>query len=196
MSQPTNQIYPTFLSGATVQLCSLELTDLDLFWHWFADREVVRYSLSMWLFPTARHETQQWLERTIADKQTLTLGIVETTTGNLIGFAGLTGISLVQHSAEYFILIGNKHAWGKGYGTEVTRLIVAYGFASLNLHRIALSVSQPNQGGIIAYTRAGFRTDGVLRDACYRDGAYHDKVLMAILRPEWEAQRNNADSTS
>jgi RimJ/RimL family protein N-acetyltransferase len=71
----------------------------------------------------------------------------------------------------------------------VTKLIVEYGFASLNLHRIALTVSDVNRGGVKAYQRAGFTTEGVLRQACYRDGQYHDKIVMSILRAEWEARR-------
>ncbi len=49
-----------------------------------------------------------------------------------------------------------------------------------------LTVSSLNTGGVKAYLKAGFQQEGVLRQACYRDGAYHDKIVMAILRPEWE----------
>ncbi len=165
----------------------LELDDLDLFWAWFADREVVKYSLGTWIFPWSKSETQAWLARTIQEKATLSLGVVEKVTGQLIGYAGIASISSINHSGEYFILLGDKKSWGKGYGTEVTRLLIHYGFASLNLHRIALTVSSLNTGGLKAYTRAGFQQEGILRQACYRDGSYHDKVVMAILRSEWEA---------
>jgi RimJ/RimL family protein N-acetyltransferase len=178
-----------FLVGQRASLRSLELCDLDALWHWFADRDVVRYSLSLWLFPSSRHETHTWLERTIQDKHTLTLGIVDQATDALIGFAGISGISLINRSGEYFILIGNKAYWSKGYGTEVTKLVVDYGFASLNLHRIALTVSETNPGGVTAYQRAGFTSEGILRQASYRDGTYHDKIAMAILRSEWEARQ-------
>jgi RimJ/RimL family protein N-acetyltransferase len=185
----SDQTFPTFLAGQSVSLRSLELSDVAVLWHWFADREVVRYSLSLWLFPYSRHETQSWLERTLQDKHTLTLGIVEQPTDALIGFAGISGISLFNRSGEYFILIGNKGAWSKGYGTEVTTLIVDYGFATLNLHRIGLTVSETNYGGVKAYQRAGFTREGILRQASYRDGHYHDKIVMSILRPEWEARQ-------
>lgn len=175
-----------FLTGEKVLLRSLELDDLDLFWKWFADREVVKYSMGTWIFPWSKSETQAWLERTLQDKETLSLGVVEEASGQLIGYAGIAGISRVNHSGEYYILLGEKTCRGKGYGTEVTRLIVRYGFTSLNLHRIMLTVSSLNPGGIKAYTRAGFQQEGVLRQACYRDGAYHDKLVMAILRSEWE----------
>ena len=191
-----HQASPSFLTGQGIALRSLELSDLDALWYWFADREVVRYSLSMWLFPSSRHETQSWLERTITDKHTLTLGVVERSSESLIGFAGLAGISLINRSGEYFILIGNKACWSKGYGTEVTKLVVAYGFATLNLHRIALTVSEVNRAGVTAYERAGFTREGVLRQACYRDGQYHDKLVMSILRPEWEARRGETTQSS
>src|SRR5690348_4476851 len=130
-----------FLIGEKVLLRSLELTDLELFWAWFADREVVKYSLRAWLLPWSKDETESWLRQTLQDKETLTLGIVEKETARLIGYAGITSISYVNRSGEYFILLGEKSRWGQGYGTEVTRLIVHYGFASLNLHRIMLTVS-------------------------------------------------------
>ncbi|GHO61222.1 N-acetyltransferase [Ktedonobacter sp. SOSP1-52] len=174
----------TFLAGEKVVLRSLELEDLDMFWTWFADREVVRYSMGTWLFPWSKKETEQWLQQTLQDKNTLTLGVVKKDGSQLIGYAGIASISHINHSGEYYILLGEKSSWGQGYGTEATQLIVHYGFASLNLHRIMLTVSSLNTGGIKAYTRAGFRQEGILRDACYRDGVYHDKIVMSILRPE------------
>lgn len=176
-----------FLTGERIVLRSLELEDLDLFWSWFADREVVRYSLGMWQFPWSRSETQQWLEKTLRDKETLSLGIVEKASGRLIGYAGIAAIGRINRSGEYYLFLGEKDSWGKGYGTEATRLIVHHGFSSLNLQRIGLSVYAVNTGGVKAYTRAGFKQEGVLRQAGYRDGNYHDVLVMSIIRPEWEA---------
>jgi RimJ/RimL family protein N-acetyltransferase len=175
-----------FLSGNTVSLRSLELSDLDLFHAWFADREVVRYSLSAWAFPWSRSETQEWLEKTIRNKQVLSLGVMIRETGQLIGYAGITSISPINHSGEYYILLGDKSSWGKGYGTEATRLIVSYGFSALHLNRIMLTVYAGNPGGIKAYKKAGFQQEGILRQAGYRNGTYHDSIVMSILRSEWE----------
>ena len=136
----------------------------------------------------ARSETKAWLEHTIKDKSALTLGIVVRESGKLVGYVSITGISAINRAGEYFILIGDKSAWGKSIGREVTRLIVDHGFAALNLHRIMLTFSDLNIGGVKVYQAAGFREE-VLRQACYRDGAYHDKIVMAVLRSEWEADQ-------
>jgi RimJ/RimL family protein N-acetyltransferase len=180
-----NKNMNAFLTGEKTLLRSLELDDLDLFYSWLADREATRYSLGTWLFPWSKHETKTWLQQTIQDKAVLSLGILEKTTGQLIGYAGITSISHINHSGEYYIFIGAKNSWGKGYGTEATQLIVNYGFTSLNLHRISLTVSSVNSGGVKAYTKAGFQQEGRLRQASYRDGTYHDKIVMSILRSEW-----------
>ena len=73
----------------------------------FADREVVRYSLSKLLFPHSALDLREWLERTIRDKSALSLGIVDRPTNALRGYAGIAGISAVNRSGEYYILIGD-----------------------------------------------------------------------------------------
>jgi RimJ/RimL family protein N-acetyltransferase len=49
-----------------------------------------------------------------------------------------------------------------------------------------LTVSTPNYGGIRAYENAGFKKEGIMRNACFRDGQFHDKIMMSILKDEWE----------
>ena len=48
-----------------------------------------------------------------------------------------------------------------------------------------LTVSELNIGGVKAYQKAGFKTEGRLRQSCFRDGAHHDKIIMSILRDEY-----------
>ncbi|WP_321282548.1 GNAT family protein [Marinifilum fragile] len=39
-------------------------------------------------------------------------------------------------------------------------------------------------GGVKAYQRAGFKLEGRLRQACYRNGEFHDKLVMSVLKEE------------
>ena len=52
-----------FLTGTSIYLRSLEMEDVEQFWQWFADREMVRYSMSSWQMPVSKLETGKWLER-------------------------------------------------------------------------------------------------------------------------------------
>src|SRR5256885_1007836 len=108
-------------NGNLVQLRKLDSKSYDLFHKWFSDKEVVKYSLSMWQKKHSLKQVQQWLEKTLKDQQVINFGILECSTNKLIGYAGLSNISKSSKSAEYFILIGDQNAWGKGYGTEVTK---------------------------------------------------------------------------
>lgn len=106
----------------------------------------------------------------------------------MIGYAGLSGISVTNQSGEYFLFIGEKALWGKGVGTAVTKQIVHLGFTSHQLNRIMLTVSELNMGGLKAYLKAGFVVEGRLRQAACRQGLFHDKIVMSVLKAEWQPQ--------
>jgi len=46
-----------------------------------------------------------------------------------------------------------------------------------------------NERAIRAYQKAGFRVEGRLREAIWRDGHYVDEVQMGILSTEWRLGR-------
>jgi RimJ/RimL family protein N-acetyltransferase len=78
---------------------------------------------------------------------------------------------------------------GRGYGTEAVRLLVDYAFNSFDLNRVALSAFGSNPAGLRAYERAGFRVEGTRRRVWFRAGAWHDDVMMSVLRADWERSR-------
>ena len=105
--------------------------------------------------------------------------------GRAIGYCGLTNISTINGSDEYFILIGDRQYWNKGIGTRAGDYTLDFAFRKLGLHRVWLSVSERNVAAIRCYQKIGFRIEGRMREACRRNGEWHDKVIMAILEQEW-----------
>jgi len=103
-----------------------------------------------------------------------------------IGVAGLHGIGLPNRNATFGIAIGEKAYWDKGYGTEATRLMLNYGFGTLNLHRITLWVFDFNSRGLHIYQKLGFVEEGRKRESVFRGGRYQDEILMGILESEWK----------
>ena len=59
-----------------------------------------------------------------------------------------------------------------------------HGFDDLNLHRIYVSILQSNLGSIRTCEKAGFRHEGTIREGAYKNGRYHDLVLMGLLKSE------------
>lgn len=168
-----------------ITLLPLRLDQAPYFHRWLRDPEVIQYSLSVFQELTTLAQVTDWLMRTLQDPKSLTLGVYLADTNELIGYTGITNLSQVNQAGEYFILLGEKRHWGRGMGTAVTKQVVTRGFQELGLNRIMLTVSVPNVGGVKAYLRAGFQVEGRLRQACYRDQAFHDKLVLAVLKADW-----------
>jgi RimJ/RimL family protein N-acetyltransferase len=81
--------------------------------------------------------------------------------------------------------MGDDRTRGRGLGLEAVRLLLAFGFNDLNLHRISLQVFATNARAVKTYERAGFREEGRQRDAMYLDGRFVDVLTMAILDREF-----------
>ncbi|MCB2339143.1 GNAT family N-acetyltransferase [Clostridium estertheticum] len=165
-----------------IKLRDLQLSDKEYFFQWIKDKEVIRYSLSIFQKMKSNNEIAHWFDMLLLDKSSYNKAIVDNANEKLIGYTGIAQISETNLSGEYFIFIGDKSYHGKGVGTFVTKEIVNRGFQELGLNRIMLTVSEKNIGAIKAYTKANFKIEGVMKQAFYREGKFHDKVIMAILR--------------
>lgn len=76
---------------------------------------------------------------------------------------------------------------GRGYGSRVYDLLLKYCFDFLNMHRLWLLVMDTNTAGIRLYTGKGFREEGRLREALFRNGSYRDYLVLSILEHEYRA---------
>lgn len=172
--------------GERVYLRPLETDDATQLQRWINDPEVSRY-LSVYR-PMKLEDEQQFIERANAGGENLSFGVALRQSDELLGTAGLQRIDWKNRSAGFGISLGVPGEWGKGYGTEATRLVVQIAFERLNLHRVWLVVYEFNERGRRCYERAGFKREGLMRDYHFADGRYWDAHLMAILQPEWEAE--------
>jgi RimJ/RimL family protein N-acetyltransferase len=184
-TQPAKRILN--IVGKLVALGPFVRGDLALYHRWINDFEVTRYYLDT-PRPQTLEERAGWYERMSAgDLYNIDFLIYELATMRPIGRVGLEDISYQHRRASFGILIGEKECWGKGYGTEATRLTLDYGFRLLGLHNIMLSVSSANTPAIRAYTRAGFRVIGARRE-CRREGDHTlDSIFMDCLATEFES---------
>jgi RimJ/RimL family protein N-acetyltransferase len=175
-----------FLIGESVYLRPLERLDAPAIVPWLNHPEVMR---TIRIFrPLNLTAEEEHIERIQKSENAITLGIMVRSTDRFIGVAGLHEIDFKNRQTGYGIVIGEKDEWGKGYGAEVSKLLVGYAFRTLNLNRVWLHVYTNNERGMRCYPKAGFRQEGVLRQAYYQDGRYWDTITFAILRQEWDAQ--------
>lgn len=102
----------------------------------------------------------------------------------LIGMTGLTNIHPVNKSAEFHIII-NPAIQGRGFGKQITRWIVNFGFIEKELNKIYLYSNLDNSAGYHMYKNLGFSVEGLLREQNYKNGLFVDRYFMGLLRSEW-----------
>jgi ribosomal-protein-alanine N-acetyltransferase len=74
---------------------------------------------------------------------------------------------------------------GRGLGTAAQRLLVDHLFRFTLAHRLEATTDADNIAEQKALERVGFTREGVLRGVGFRDGAWRDLVLYALLRAGW-----------
>ena len=175
---------PEIVPGERIFLSHPTRADLPTFARWFADLELTLYLGRAGHSYTYEDEVS-WYESRTKDSSMRSFAIVVRETNQIIGNMTLMHIDSVNGRAELGIAIGEKSAWGKGYGTEAVRLMCEYGFTFLNLHTIYLWHVAYNERGHRAYLRAGFKEAGRLRGARLFNGQRYDDILMDITREEF-----------
>jgi RimJ/RimL family protein N-acetyltransferase len=172
-----------------IRLRELERTDLPSLNRWRNDPELLDLLGNNFLF-IAGAVDEKWYESYLASREhAVRLAIILADSGQYVGNVNLTGIHPVNRSAEFSILVGDKAAWGRGVGGEATRLMLAHAFGDRNLHRVHLTVLASNARARRLYERAGFRLEGMLREAVFKNGTYHDLVTMSMLSHEHRPSR-------
>lgn len=99
-----------------------------------------------------------------------------------IGKCGFIKINWKNRAGDLAILIGDTKMHGRGYGSDAVSILCRFGFEELNLHKIKAQVFDFNQAAIRCYEKCGFIREGLLRQEIYREGAYHDTVMMGLIR--------------
>jgi len=117
--------------------------------------------------------------------------IEEKSSNKPIGWATIRihGFQLRNTAADVGLALGEKIAWGKGYGTETARLLLDEVFRQLNLHRAEWWTFADNNVSIQLAKKLGFKEEARLRDAVFFDNRYHDLVVLGLLKQEFESIR-------
>ena len=158
--------------------------NIRAFQRWYSDPEVVRLTRYQ-DGPMRRDEIDRFFAARALGVESLAMAIHVRDTDRLIGTCALSQLDSDNGSALFHITIGEKDAWGRGYGTEATRLMVEHAFTGLGLHRVALTVFAFNERAVRSYRSVGFVVEGRAREAIWREGHWWDEISMSLLDSEW-----------
>jgi RimJ/RimL family protein N-acetyltransferase len=179
-----NDIY----TGQQTRLRAYRKDDIDAAQAFINDAEIRQFLMPGVPFPMTREDEEKFIAEISAFKDTYVFAI-ETLEGRYIGGCGINHVDWKNRFCEIGILIGDKSLWGKGYGTDAFGVLVRFAFEQMNLNKVKLRVYDFNQRGIKSYTKLGFKHEGAMRQELFKDGQYHDIIMMGLLREEWESRK-------
>jgi RimJ/RimL family protein N-acetyltransferase len=149
--------------GRLVSLRTHVPANREAFQRWYADREIAEL-LRHDLEPLTPAQSRGYFETFIlpSSARGTCFAIHERKSKRLVGTTALTDRVSGRNgiSALFRIVIGEKEVWGRGYGTEATRLMAEEAFDSMGLNEIRLEVFNHNVRAIAAYARVGFEVTG------------------------------------
>jgi RimJ/RimL family protein N-acetyltransferase len=172
------------LCGERIRLEPPKTAYLSRFVEWFADPEVTRYLLRR--FPPSARQEERWLEEMAASETDVVWAVVLREGGTLVGVTALHRIDWRHRHGWIEITLGERSAWGKGYGTETARLCTAYAFEELGFEKVMASVYSGNDASIALLKQIGYAQCGLLRRNAFFGGTWHDEWLGEILLEEWQ----------
>jgi diamine N-acetyltransferase len=109
--------------------------------------------------------------------------VAEDEQGRIAAFAILQGLQSEHKSVELKRII--VRIPNQGIGNKLLNEVAERAFGEYGAHRLFLDVFVINDRARHVYRRFGFREEGIMREAFYRDGAYHSQVLMSLLESEY-----------
>lgn len=172
------------LKSERIYLRTLAETDAPLFLANTQDEEI-RYMTGTKSTFTLE-QIQQHIKNVNEDSSRYDFAICLNSNNQMIGELSVFDIEQDNKKAGFRISMCSIDFTGKGFGTEAIRLILKFVFEELKLNRLQLEVFSHNKRGIKAYEKAGFTTEGILRESLNYNGNYSDEIIMSILKSDYE----------
>lgn len=157
------------------------------FTRWSRDSEFMRLLNSEAIRLNSTAANKKWIEKDLEDPSSaLYFFSARALSGDReIGEIVLDVSSWNARNGFVGISIGEREDWGRGYGTDLMKLLLRFAFTEVNLRRMTLTVFEYNPRAIRSYEKVGFRHEGRFRNFLNREGRRWDMLFMGILREDW-----------
>jgi RimJ/RimL family protein N-acetyltransferase len=172
------------LKGRKVYLREYRKEDIVLAHEYINDYEVKRMLVPGIPFPLRLEEEEKWYDSQSSSKDTYSFAIAKIEDNEYIGGCGINEVDWKNSVVTVGIFIAKKF-WNEGYGTDAMRILLRFVFEQMNINKAKLNVYSFNRRAIRSYQKCGFRIEGTLRQEIFRDGSFHDEIIMGILKDEF-----------
>jgi RimJ/RimL family protein N-acetyltransferase len=187
--QPRDARRRFMIAGEHVILRAFEREDAERCYRWMNDPNIVRTLKSR--YPIAFSNEVEWLDRAMQPREDERHFAIERKEDRVhIGNASIHEIDWVSRTAWFGLFIGDPTAWNRGFGSDAIETLVRFAFDEMNLHKLRIHVFDYNERAKTILASRGFVQEGKLVRDFYREGAWHDIVILSIFR---DGQRSPED---
>jgi [ribosomal protein S5]-alanine N-acetyltransferase len=179
--------FDSFIKGELVDLVVLteEVIDKTNWYKWFNDEENTKYMQQHYYPNTKEKQFKFFRDKIKGDDAKVQLGIVRKSDNLFSGVISLTNINYLNGSCEIGLIIGESEARKLQYFLEATKLMCHHAFNTLNMNRIYSGTTSKEIDQLFCRV-FGFKHEGVLKQAVFKDGSYHDVYQHALLRENYK----------
>lgn len=176
--------YPTL---ETDRLLLRELQDSDStdLYEIFSSEKVTKY---YGMFPVTSIEAVIHMINNFAEgfkeQRSIRWGIVEKSSGKVIGTCGFHNINKRHYRAEIGYELSDIY-WNHGYMKEALQTIISFGFEEMNYKRIEGLIYPGNYSSRKSLEKLGFKEEGLLRDYMYFRDEMADLLMYSLLKREF-----------
>jgi len=171
------------IAGEHTILRAFEREDAERCYRWMNDPNIVRTLKSR--YPIAFQNEVEWLERAMnpgANERHFAVERKDDRTH--IGNASIHDIDWVSHTGWFGLFVGEPAAWNRGFGSDAVQTLVRFAFQEMNLVKLRINVFDYNERAKHVLLEHGFVQEGKLARDFYREGSYHDIVILSVFRSE------------
>lgn len=173
------------LKGKKVTLRPIEESDLELLRFMINDPEIEKMTVKNNL-PVSEYEQRKWFETYGKCTDELLRLMIETEKDGTVGMVCLGDFDWVNRVAHRTdIKIVESKITESGIAIDTMNTLFKYAFDELNLNRIEGSVLDYNERAIAMNKMIGYEFEGVKRQAVYKNGRYHDLLMVSMLREDF-----------
>ena len=169
------------IHGQQIYLRPITIADTDDIVRWRNETKVVENFI--YRKPVSKEEHLNWMEKKVKSGLVHQFIICRKEDDKPLGSIYLQNFEEENKKGEWGIFLGEPDAYGKGIGTEAAKLILAYGFETLGLHKVISKVLAYNQASVRMNENAGYKQEAYLKDELFLDGKYEDLILFGAVNP-------------
>lgn len=169
------------LVGEKIYLKPLKVDDVtESYIEWINNEEITQFMECRFTKHSA-DDIKNYVKGIYSSENDYIFGIYIKENKEYIGNIKIGNINSRHRFGDVGIMIGNKNAWGKGFGSEAIKLISDFAKKDLNLNKLIAGIYDNNAGCYRAFLNAGFTDAARYKKHRYYKGKYVDQIVVEKL---------------